>query len=140
MFAATGCGAHGMCGYNAAFAERVARAAALLARHGVGQGELVAESGEIVPRPTAVHGSARLLRQVTDVDGALRLDVDVGLDALDKRHVEVAEVLHLLLRRAAGVALALTMLLAHGPRLALFAHLRLAVQLCECRLLLASQG
>src|SRR3954465_11878386 len=73
-------------------------------------------------------------------DGALPLDGDVGLDARDNIHVEVAEVLDLVLDLNAGFALALTLLLAEVPRLALLAHLRLAVQLCERRLLFASQG
>src|SRR3954463_6751707 len=70
----------------------------------------------------------------------LTLDGDVGLDALDNGHVQVTEVLHLVPDSAAGVALALTILLADALRLALFAHFRLAVQLCERRLLSASQG
>src|SRR4051812_14513774 len=74
------------------------------------------------------------------VDGALPLDGDVGLDARDNSHVEVTEVLDLVLGLNAGVALALTLLLADAPRLALLAHLRLAVQLCERRLLFPSQG
>src|SRR3954453_4130144 len=87
-----------------------------------------------------VSRRGRFLRQVTAVDGALPLDGDVGLDALDKSHVEVTEVLHLVLHSAAGVALALTLLLADALRLALFADLRLAARLCERRLLFASQG
>src|SRR3954453_4763468 len=73
-------------------------------------------------------------------DGALPLDGDVGLDARDNIHVEVTEVLDFVLDLNAGVALALTLLLAEGPRVALLAHLRLAVQLRERRLLFASQG
>jgi hypothetical protein len=88
----------------------------------------------------AVRRRGRFLRQATAGDGALTLDGDVGLDALDDSHVEVTEVLHLVLDFAAGVALALTILLADALRLALFAHLRLAVQLCERRLLFSSQG
>jgi hypothetical protein len=45
-----------------------------------------------------------------------------------------------MLRVAARVGLALTLLLAEAPRLALLAHLRLAIELCERRLLLPSQG
>jgi hypothetical protein len=74
------------------------------------------------------------------VDGALPLDGDVGLDALDNSHIEVTEVLDLVLDHKAGGVLALTLLPANALRLALFAHLRLAVHLCERRLLLASQG
>jgi hypothetical protein len=74
------------------------------------------------------------------VDGALPLDGDGGLDARDNSYVEVTEVLDLVPDLNAGVALALTLLLADAPRLALLAHLRLAVQLCERRLLFASQG
>ena len=70
----------------------------------------------------------------------LALDGDVGLDALDYSHIEVTEVLHLVLDCVAVVALELTILLAEALRLALFAHLRLAVQLCERRLLFASPG
>ena len=47
---------------------------------------------------------------VTAVDGALPLDGGVGLDALDDSHVEVTEVLDLVLGLDAGVALALTLL------------------------------
>ena len=72
--------------------------------------------------------------------GALSLDGDVGLDALDNSHVKMAEVLHLLLHLTAGVAFALTLPLAEAPLLALLAHLLLAVQLRERRSLLASQG
>src|SRR4051794_12856464 len=74
------------------------------------------------------------------VDRVLPLDGDVGLDARDNSDVEVTEVLDFVLDLNAGVALALTLLLAEAPRLALLAHLRLAVQLCERRLLFASQG
>jgi hypothetical protein len=77
---------------------------------------------------------------VTAVDGALPLDGGVGLDALDDSHVEVTEVLDLVLGLDAGVALALTLLFADAPLLALLAHLRLAVQLRERRLVSASQG
>ena len=72
--------------------------------------------------------------------GALSPDGDVGLDALDNGHVKMAEVLHLVLHLTAGVAFALTLLLTEAPRLALLAHLLLAAQLRERRLLLASQG
>jgi hypothetical protein len=77
---------------------------------------------------------------VTAVDGALPLDGGVGLDALYDSHVEVTEVLDLVLGLDAGVALALTLLFADAPLLALLAHLRLAVQLRERRLVSASQG
>jgi len=97
------------------------------------------------------RGSLRRLRSFGDgvvvgsvsataVDGALPLDGDVGLDARDNIHVEVTEILDFVLDLNAGVALALTLLLAEGPRVALLAHLRLAVQLRERRLLFASQG
>jgi len=72
--------------------------------------------------------------------GALPLDDDVGHNALDDVDVKVAEVLHLVLRVTAGVAFAETLLLAEAPRLALLAHLLLAGELRERRLLLASQG
>src|SRR5947209_11337585 len=72
-------------------------------------------------------------------DGALPLDGDVGLDARDDSHVEVTEVLDLVLDLDAGVAVALTLRLAEAPGVPLLAHLRLAVQLCERRLLFASQ-
>jgi hypothetical protein len=77
---------------------------------------------------------------VTAVDGALPLDGNVVLNALDMSHIEVTEVLDVGLDLKAGVVLALTLLLADALRLALLAHLRLAVQLCERRLLFASQG
>src|SRR3954468_15466828 len=106
------------------------------------------------PGGEAFAGARRSLRRVRSfgdgvvvgsvsamaVDGALPLDGDVGLDARDNSHVEVTEVLDLVLDLNAGVALALTLLLADAPRLALLAHLRLAVQLCERRLLFASHG
>jgi len=76
----------------------------------------------------------------TAVDGALPLDGNVRLDALDASHIEVTEVLDLVLDHKAGGVLALTLLPANALRLALLAHLRLAVHLCERRLLLASQG
>ena len=79
------------------------------------------------------------LRHVTAADGALPLDGDVGLDALDTSHIEVTEVLDLVLDLKARVGLALALLLANALRLALLAHLRLAAQLCERRLLFPSQ-
>ena len=63
----------------------------------------------------------------TAVDGALPLDGNVGFDAFDTSHIEVTEVLDLVLDLKAGVVLALTLLLADALRLALLAHLRLAV-------------
>jgi len=76
----------------------------------------------------------------TAVDGALPLDGNVGLDALDTSHIEVTEVLDLVIDLKAGVLLALTLLLANALCLALLAHLRLAAQFCERGLFLASQG
>src|SRR3712207_609053 len=73
-------------------------------------------------------------------DRALPLGADVGLDALDELHVEVTEVLHLVLDLDAGLAVALALLLAQDARLALLAQLRLAVQLRERRLASSSQG
>ena len=86
------------------------------------------------------RGRRGRLRRVTAVDGALPLDGNVGLDALDTSHIEVTEVLDLVLDLKAGVLLALTLLLANALPLALLAQFRLAAQLCERRLLLASQG
>ena len=63
-----------------------------------------------------------------------RLTVTSGSTPCDNSHVKMAEVLHLVLHLTAGVAFALTLLLAEAPRLALLAHLLLAVQLRERRL------
>lgn len=95
-----------------------------------------------VREPLRRFGDAVAVASVrwTAVDGALPLDGNVRLDALDASHIEVTEVLDLVLNLKAGVLLALTLRFANALRLALLAHLRLAVHLCERRLLLASQG
>src|SRR4051794_21951250 len=97
-------------------------------------------SETVATRAAYPGGCASSTVSATAIDGALPLDGDVGHDARDNSYVEVTEVLDFVLDLDAGLALALTLLLADAPRLALLAHLRLAVQLCERRLLFPSQG